>query len=212
MCAENFVRLIFRTAPSLCADMIFGKDTGGIVPGFFLFVRSLLSASFAKRSARRRAVLMPMASFSASYSCIASAASRARSSFAPIVARRWAFFKVVAVGISSVPAVHCGFVTWQKRTPRLAGQTRGSEPPSFASTSVVKALWPSCRLRGAQILSSRLTSPAVCNDVEGDLLPLVEGAHACAFSRLVRDFGEKVVSQARYSRRGQVVRPKLDER
>jgi hypothetical protein len=30
-------------------------------------------------------------------------------------------------------------------------------------------------------------------------------------SRLVRDFGEKVVSQARYSRRGQVVRPKLDE-
>jgi D-glutamate cyclase len=44
--------------------MIFEKDTGGIVPGFFLFVRSLLSA---KRSARRRAVLMPMASFSASY-------------------------------------------------------------------------------------------------------------------------------------------------
>jgi hypothetical protein len=42
----------------------------------FLFVRSLLSASFAKRSARRRAVLMPMASFSASYSCIASAGRR----------------------------------------------------------------------------------------------------------------------------------------
>src|SRR5258707_746632 len=144
----------------------------------------LRAASFAKRSARRRAVLMPMASFSASYSCIASAASRARSSFAAIVARCWAFFKVVAIGISSVPAVHCGSVTWQKRTPRLAGQT--SEPPSFASTSVVKALWPSCRLRGAQILSSRLTSPVVCNDVEGDLLPLVEGAHACAFDRAVR--------------------------
>src|SRR5258708_12069876 len=127
---------------------------------------------------------MPMASFSASYSCIASAASRARSSFAAIVARCWAFFKVVAIGISSVPAVHCGFVTWQKRTPRLAGQTRGSEPQALPVHPWSKRYGrPRCRLRGAQILSSRLTSPAVCNDVEGDLLPLVEGTHACAFDR-----------------------------
>ena len=59
---------------------------------------------------------------------------------------------------------------------------------------MVKALWPSCRLRGAQILSSRLTSPAVCNDVEGDLLPLVEGAHACAFHRA--DMNEDILVAA----------------
>jgi hypothetical protein len=52
----------------------------------------------------------------------------------------------------------------------------------------------SCRLRGAQILSSRLTSPAVCNDVEGDLLPLVEGAHARAFDRA--DMNEDILVAA----------------
>jgi len=65
---------------------------------FFVLVRSRASASFAKRSARRRAVLAQMASFSASYSCIASAASRARSSFAVVAGRCSAFFKSVATG------------------------------------------------------------------------------------------------------------------
>jgi hypothetical protein len=115
-------------------------------------------------------------------------------------------------------------------------------------------------LSGAQILSGRLAAPAVCNDVEGHLLALVEGAQTRAFDRadvnedilvaafrlneaeaflvvkplyssLVHGsssfgtcvfkprrnaagsfeiFGEKVVSQARCKRRGQVVRPKLD--
>ena len=72
---------------------------------FFVLVRSRASASFAKRSARRRAVLAQMASFSASYSCIASAASRARSSFAVVAGRCSAFFKSVATGISSILAV-----------------------------------------------------------------------------------------------------------
>ena len=36
-------------------------------------------------------------------------------------------------------------------------------------------------LRGAQIFRSRFASPAVCNDFKGNLLALVEGAHAGAF-------------------------------
>jgi hypothetical protein len=38
------------------------------------------------------------------------------------------------------------------------------------------------RLRGAQILRGRFASPAVCNDIKGNLLSLVEGAHAGAFN------------------------------
>jgi hypothetical protein len=104
----------------------------------FVPARSLLSASFAKRSARRRPVLMPMASFSASYSCIASAASRARSSFAAIAARCRAFFKVVVIGTSSV--LIPGFITWAKKSPAAGGPDTGLRTTSFASTSVVKAL------------------------------------------------------------------------
>jgi len=61
---------------------------------------------------------------------------------------------------------------------------------------VVKALYgrPRCRLRGAQILSSRLASPAVCNDVEGDLLPLVEATHTGAFDRA--DMNEDILVAA----------------
>ena len=35
----------------------------------------------------------------------------------------------------------------------------------------------------AQIFSSRLAGPAICNDVERDFLPFVKGAHASAFDR-----------------------------
>jgi hypothetical protein len=61
---------------------------------------------------------------------------------------------------------------------------------------VVKAVYgrPRCRLRGAQILSSRLASPAVCNDVEGDLLPLVEATHTGAFDRA--DMNEDILVAA----------------
>src|SRR2546429_8953022 len=138
---------------------------------------------------------MPMASFSASYSCIASAASRARSSFAAVAARCWAFFKVVTIGISSMPLIHCGFVTWQKRTPRLWDQTRGSEPQALPVHPWSKRHGrPRCHLRGAQILSGRLASPAVCDDVERDILPLVEGAHARAFDRA--DMNEDILVAA----------------
>jgi hypothetical protein len=68
----------------------------------FVFVYCLFAASLANRRARRRAVLVRTASFSASYSCIASTASRARSSFAVIAARCLAFFKIVAMRNSSV--------------------------------------------------------------------------------------------------------------
>ncbi len=61
---------------------------------------------------------------------------------------------------------------------------------------MVKALYgrPRCRLRGAQILSSRLASPAVCNDVEGDLLSLVEATHTGAFDRA--DMNEDILVAA----------------
>ncbi len=65
---------------------------------FVVFVCCLVSASFAKRSARRRTVLAWTASLSASYSRIASAASRARSSFIAAIADPcWAFFNIVAI-------------------------------------------------------------------------------------------------------------------
>jgi hypothetical protein len=51
-----------------------------------------------------------------------------------------------------------------------------------------------CQLDGAQILSGRLASPAVCDDVERDLLPLNEAAHAGAFDRT--DMNEDVFATA----------------
>src|SRR5437773_11476573 len=72
----------------------------------------------------------------------------------------------------------------KKETPRLANQSRGSEPQALPVHPWSKRYGHRrCRLRGAQILSSRLASPAVRNDLEGDLLPLVESAHAGAFDR-----------------------------
>src|SRR5215211_2554937 len=136
-----------------------------------------------------------------------------------------------------------------KKNPAAGRPDAGLRTTSLPVHPVVKTVWP-LRLRDAQILSSRLASPAVCNDLEGDLLPLLERAHAGAFdradmnedilvaglrlneaeaflgvkplhsslvhgsssfwymrvqaaplrSRLVRVFGEKVVSRARYPR------------
>jgi hypothetical protein len=54
--------------------------------GSLAFVDCLFAASLAKRSARRRAILARTARCSASYSCIASAASRARPSLAAAAA------------------------------------------------------------------------------------------------------------------------------
>src|SRR5260370_39711190 len=51
-----------------------------------------------------------------------------------------------------------------------------------------------CQLGGAQILSGRLASPAVCDDVERDLLPLIEATHAGAFDRA--DMNEDVFATA----------------
>src|SRR5438477_9909495 len=81
-------------------------------------------------------------------------------------------------------AIHWGVHRWQKN-PAVADQTRGAPNHKLCQYIRGQSRYgrPRCRLRGAQILSSRLASPAVCNDVEADRLPLVEGAHAGAFDR-----------------------------
>src|SRR5712691_8838541 len=72
----------------------------------------------------------------------------------------------------------------QKKSPRLANQTRGSEPRALPVDWWSKRYgYRSCRLDGAQVLSGGLASPAVCDNLERDLLPLAEGAHARAFDR-----------------------------
>jgi hypothetical protein len=135
------------------------------------FASCVLAASFAKRSARSRAALARRASCSASYSRNACAASRARCSFvAATTARCWASFTFVAIGISFVTTSHpqrasargiSGFSIafepggrgrWTqsvsahevhgKKPREPANRARGSQTTSFASTSVVKAVWP----------------------------------------------------------------------
>jgi len=71
-----------------------------------------------------------------------------------------------------------------QKEPRAGTPGRGApETTSFASTSVVKAAWSSAQpSHGAQILGGGLAGPAVGDDLEGDLLPFVEGAHAGAFN------------------------------
>ena len=64
--------------------------------------------------------------------------------------------------------------TLQKAFVRLADQSRGSEPLALPVHPWSKHYGHRrCHLGGAQIFGGRLASPAVCNDVEGDLLPLV---------------------------------------
>src|SRR5215207_3888279 len=90
---------------------------------------------------------------------------------------------------------HCGFRQSIKKSPAAGRPDAGLRTTSFATTSTVKTVWPSSlRLRDAQILSSRLPSPAICNDLEGDLLPLVERAHAGAFDRA--DMNEDILVAA----------------
>src|SRR2546421_457237 len=50
------------------------------------------------------------------------------------------------------------------------------------------------RLSGAQIFCSRLAAALVGNDIEADLLPFIEGAHAGAFDRA--DMNENVSAAA----------------
>src|SRR5947199_7080364 len=110
--------------PDSLGGLAVSGRAGGPHFGSFLLVCSLISASFAKRRALRRAVLTLMATLSASYSCIASAASRARSSFAAIEARCWAFFKVVVIVSPQYRRSIAGFVARQKN-PAAGGPDAG---------------------------------------------------------------------------------------
>src|ERR1700730_9076802 len=177
---------------------------------FFVFVYCLFSASFASRRARRRAVLVRTASLLASYSRIASAASRARSSFAVIAASCWAFFNVCChwdsrshyVGLRVHQCGHFG-ILFSAQFSRC--QVRNIATRRHDSIPLHEIAWQNprlakrydrrrCQLDGAQILSGRLASPAVCDDVERDLLPLNEAAHAGAFDRT--DMNEDVFATA----------------
>src|SRR4051794_19753667 len=86
---------------------------------------------------------------------------------------------------------------YAKRTIRILLATGGSrhKKPAAGKRSRVKkseALpvhpwskqrrWDCGSLRGAQIFSSRLAGPAICNDFKRNLLPFVEGIHAGAFN------------------------------
>ena len=65
----------------------------------------------------------------------------------------------------------------KRETPQLADQIAGFQPQALPVHPWSKPHGRlRSRLRGAQILSGRLAGLAVCNDVEGDLLPFVEGA------------------------------------
>jgi hypothetical protein len=82
-----------------------------------------------------------------------------------------------------------------KKAPRLANQTRGSEPqalPVYPGQS--SHGYQGCRLGSAQVFSGRLARLAICDNVERDLLPLVEGAHASAFDRA--DMNEDIFAAA----------------
>src|SRR5207248_2102070 len=59
---------------------------------------------------------------------------------------------------------------------RLCRYIRGQSMPAFRS-----------RLYGAQIVRRRLAGAAVCYDFERNLLPFVEGVHACTFDRADMD-------------------------
>jgi len=166
----------------------YGDEADGVMPLGEAFVRGVFSglscsASFAKRSARRRAVFLSTASFSASYSRIASAASRARSSFlAAMAARCSAFFKIATNDISSVTTALCGH-GHSKRNPATGGPG-GVQPQALPVHPWSKRYGHRrCRLDGAQVLSGRLARPMVCDDVKRDLLPFVEAAHSRAFNR-----------------------------
>src|ERR1700690_4364666 len=80
--------------------------------------------------------------------------------------------------------------------PRLAWRAHRDRQAEFSLTiHGLKEAWPSRdRLDGAQIVRGRLAGPAVRNDVERDLLPLVEGAHASAFDGT--DMHEDVLAAA----------------
>src|SRR5271165_534416 len=81
------------------------------------------------------------------------------------------------------------------KNPRLANQTRGSKPQALPVHPWSKRYGHRrCQLDGAQILSGGLASPAVCDDVERDPLPLIEAAHAGAFDRA--DMNEDVFDTA----------------
>lgn len=88
-----------------------------------------------------------------------------------------------------------------KRKPRSWWTRYGAPTTRFATTSVVKALWPfpPLRLGGAQIFSGRLAGLAIRNDVERDLLSLIEGAHARAFD--CADVNEDILVAASLVRR-----------
>jgi hypothetical protein len=74
-----------------------GRD-GPFSTGAAVFAPCMRPDSLAKRSARSRAVLARIVSLSASYSRIASAASRARCSFAVAATRCWTSFEFVVIG------------------------------------------------------------------------------------------------------------------
>jgi|SRR6185312_2644994 len=53
-----------------------------------------------------------------------------------------------------------------------------------ASTSVVEARWLGAQsLDGAQIFGRRFAAATISDDIEGDLLSLIEGAHSGALDR-----------------------------
>jgi hypothetical protein len=76
-----------------------------------------------------------------------------------------------------------------KKAPRLANQTRGSEPQALPviprQSGVVKKRcgYQGSRLGSAQVFCGRLAGLAICDNVERDLLPLLARPHARAFDR-----------------------------
>jgi hypothetical protein len=83
--------------------LVLRERDGPFSTGEAVFASCMLPVSFAKRSARSRAVLARIVSFSALYSRIASAASRARCSFIAVAATRcWTSFEFVVIGFSQL--------------------------------------------------------------------------------------------------------------
>jgi hypothetical protein len=81
--------------------LVLRERDGAFSTGGAVFASCTCPFSLAKRSARSRAVLARIVSLSASYSRIASAASRARCSFIAVAATRcWTSFELVVIGFS----------------------------------------------------------------------------------------------------------------
>jgi hypothetical protein len=85
-----------------------------------------------------------------------------------------------------MPLIHCGFVTWQKRTPRLWDQTRAPNHKlcqyirGQSAMTVLAAAYAARRFSAADLPVRRSATTSKVT-----FLPLVEGTHAGAFNALI---------------------------